>query len=256
MHMPPANGFKYIVAARDDLSGTSEAIALRNATAKNLSKFFWEFLYCRYGAPLEVVTDNGSEVKEAFDRLLKRLGIPQIRISPYNHHANGKVEHVHFIIREALLKACKDKLSEWPNRLPEIMFADRVCISRVTGFSPYQLLHATDPLLPLDLADATFLVEDFKSQMSTRDLLILCACQIAKHPEDVARAAETLRKAHFTSKRQFERRFLKRLTNLKHEPGDLVLVRNMAIEMSHNRKHKPCYLGPYRVRERTSRGNY
>jgi len=92
MHMPSAYGYKYIVAAKDDLSGTSEAVALKNATAKNLAKFFWEYIYCHYGAPLHVVTDNESEVKEAFNKLLKRLGIPQVRITPYNHHANGVVE--------------------------------------------------------------------------------------------------------------------------------------------------------------------
>ena len=105
MHMPPAQGYKYIVAAKDDLSGTSEAILLWNATAKNLAKFFWEYIYCRYGSPLQVVTDNGPEVKEAFERLLKRLDIPQIKITPYNHHANGVVERGHFILREAIIKA-------------------------------------------------------------------------------------------------------------------------------------------------------
>jgi transposase InsO family protein len=256
MHMPPAQGYRYIVAAKDDLSGTSEAAPLRNATAKNLAKFFWEFIYCRYGAPQQVTTDNGAEVKGAFDKLLKRLNIPQIRISPYNHHANGVVERGHFTIREALLKTCKDKITEWPQRLPEIIFADRVTTSRVTGFSPYQLLHATDPLLPLDLAEATFLVEEFRSGISTEELLRLRARQIAKHPEDLARAAETLRKARFTSKRNFEVRFLKRLSNQVHKPGDLVLARNTAVEMSHDRKHKPRYLGPYEVVKRTTRGNY
>jgi len=90
--MPAAHGFHYIVAAKDDLSGTSKAIPLRQATAKALAKFFWENIYCRYGAPLHVVTDNGPEVKEAFDRLLKQMNIPQIWITPYNHHANGVVE--------------------------------------------------------------------------------------------------------------------------------------------------------------------
>jgi hypothetical protein len=256
MHMPPAKGFSYIVAAKDDLSGTSEAAALRAATAKNLAKFFWEYLYCRYGAPLEVVTDNGPEVKEAFDALLKRLNIPQIRITPYNHHANGVVERGHFIIREALLKTCKGKLTDWPTHLPAIMFADRITVSRVTGFSPYQLLHATDPLLPLDLAEATFLVEEFRSGISTEELLILRARQISKHPEDVKRAAETLHKARFASKRQFEFRFLKKLATQKHKTGDLVLVRNTSVETSHSRKQEPRYLGPYEVAKRTVKGNY
>jgi hypothetical protein len=46
MHMPLAQGYKYIVAAKDDLSGTSEARPLRKATSLNLAKFFWERIYC------------------------------------------------------------------------------------------------------------------------------------------------------------------------------------------------------------------
>jgi transposase InsO family protein len=256
MHMPNAHGYKYIVAAKDDLSGTTEAAPLKNATANNLAKFFWECIYCRYGAPIQAVTDNGSEVKEAFEQLLERLGIPQIRITPYNHHANGVVERGHFIIREALLKTCKDKISQWPEYLAEIVFADRVTVNRVTGFSPYQLLHATDPILPLDIAEATFLVEEFRSGISTERLLELRARQIAKHPEDVARAAETLQKARFTSKKQFEQRFIKRLTKAIYEPGELILLRNTQVEMSLDRKKEQRYLGPYEVSGRTPKNNY
>ena len=80
--MPNVNGYKYIVAAKDDLSGTTEAAALKNATASNLAQFFWDQIYCQYGAPIQAVTDNGSEVKEAFEQLLQQLGIPQVRITP------------------------------------------------------------------------------------------------------------------------------------------------------------------------------
>ena len=76
--------------------------------------------------------------------------------------------------------------------------------------------------------------------MSTEDLLVMRARQqLEKHPEDVARAAETLRKARFASKDHFERRFIKRLTRSIYKHGDLVLVQNTAIEMSHDCKHKP-----------------
>jgi len=40
MHLPEVNKFKYIVAAKDDLSGTCKAKALQSATSKELAKFF------------------------------------------------------------------------------------------------------------------------------------------------------------------------------------------------------------------------
>jgi transposase InsO family protein len=257
MHMPESSEkFKYIVAARDDLSGTCEARALQHASSKELAKFFWEDLYCRYGAPQKVVTDNGPEIKKAFEALLKRLGIPQIRITPYNHHANGVVERGHYVLREAIVKSCKGDFSQWPSKLAEAVFADRITISRVTGFSPYQLLHATDPLLPLDLVEATFLVENICSGISTSDLLELRMRQLHKHPEDVARAAKILRKARFASKAQFEQRFIKRISRDEYKSGELVLVRNSGIELSHNRKHQPRYLGPYEVDQKASEKSY
>ncbi len=257
MYMPEsADKFKYIVAARDDLSGTCEARALQHASSKELAKFFWEELYCRYGAPQKVITDNGPEIKKAFEALLKRLGIPQIRITPYNHHANGVVERGHFILREAIVKSCKGDFSQWPSKLAEAVFADRITISRVTGFSPYQLLHATEPLLPMDLIEATFLVENIRSGISTSELLAIRMRQLHKHPQDVERAAKILKKARFASKAQFEQRFAKRLSRDEYKSGELVLVRNTAIELSHNRKHQPRYLGPYEIDKKISEKSY
>ena len=256
MHMPEAKGFKYIVAARDDLSGTCEAQALRVATSKSLAHFFWTYIYCRYGAPLKVVTDNGSEVQGAFQRLMDRMGIPQIKISPYNHHANGVVERGHFTLREAIVKSCKGKISDWPQKVPEAVFADRVTVSRVTGFSPYQLLHATDPLLPFDLTEATFLVEGFHSGMSTSELLALRIQQLSKHENDIHKASETLRKSRFQSKAQFEKRFHKKLQKELYKAGELVLVRNNRVEMELNRKTKPRYLGPFEVVRKNKGGAY
>ena len=177
-------------------------------------------------------------------------------MTPYNHHANGVVERGHFTLHEAIIKSCQGDIKKWPDKVAEAVFADRVTVSRVTGFSPYQLLHGTDPLLPFDLAEATFLVDGFEPGMSTKDLLALRMRQLSKHPEDLAQAAKTLKKARFDSKVQFEQRFQKRLSRDEYKPNELVLVRNTAVEMSHDRKHKPRYLGPYKVVEQTCGKNY
>jgi transposase InsO family protein len=260
MHMPTSVDKKVcIVAARDDLSGTCEAKALSNKTADELRIFFWEQIFCRYGAPEHVITDNGSEIKGVFAALLKRLKIPQIRITPYNHHANGVVERGHFVLRESILKSCQTTgtpISRWPEKLAEAVFADRITISRVTGFSPYQLLHGTDPVLPLDLVEATFIAEGFHPKMTTSDLIVLRMRQLSKHPDDIARAARILKKARFNSKEQFERRFIHRLSRDTYQKGELVLVRNTQIEVSHNRKHKVRYLGPFTISSQSDNGYY
>jgi hypothetical protein len=256
MFMPKAQGYKFIMAARDDLTGVCEAQALKSCTARTLSTFFWKYIYCRYGVPLQVTTDNGSEVKAGFGELMKRMSVPHVKISPYNKHANGVVERGHFTLREALVKACRGRITHWPDLLAEVVFADRVTVSKVTGFSPYQLLHATDPILPFDLTEATFLVEGFRSRLSTAELLALHARQLGRHEEDIKKAAETLKAARFKSKEQFERRFIKKLQKEHYKSGELVLLRNTRVEASLNRKTQPRYLGPFEVGRKTRGGAY
>ena len=258
MRMPKAGRMTMIVAARDDLSGACEARALSAATAKNLAKFFWVQIYCKYGCPRQVTTDNGSEVKAGFEELMVRLRIPQVKISAYNKHATGVVERGHFTVREALIKSCDGRLNKWPELLPLAIFADRITVSRVTGFSPYQLLHGTEPVLPFDLAEATFLVEGFRPGLSTTDLLTLRIRQLAKHETDIQKAATTLKNSRFYSKRQFEQKFKNRLQRTEYKKGELVLIRNVALEMevSLKRKTEDRYLGPYQVECRNKGGAY
>ena len=173
MFMPTVKGFKYIVAAKDDLSGASEGRALKKATAKSMSKFLWEEVFCRYGVVGQITTDNGAEVQGAVTDLMDRWNIPHIKISAYNSKANGVVERGHFIIREAILKSCKHDIKEWPNHVHHAFFADKVTVRRATNFSPFYLLHGVDPVLPFDLSEASFLVDGFTKNMATEDLLAL-----------------------------------------------------------------------------------
>lgn len=68
MHVPAgisttgwSGKFKYIIAARNDLSRAAAGQTLVKATAKALCKFFWEVIFCQYRAVLQVTTNNGSE---------------------------------------------------------------------------------------------------------------------------------------------------------------------------------------------------
>jgi hypothetical protein len=257
MFMPLGkNKKKYIVAARDDLSRAAEGRALASNTAEAISQFFWEQIYCRYGAIGQIVTDNGSEFKGAFKLLHERMKVPQILISSYNSKANGVVERGHFNIRESILKSCDTNIFQWPDKVAPAFFADRVTVSQTTGWSPYYLLHGVHPVLPLDLFEHTFLVTGFRDGLSSSDLLALRIRQLEKREEDLSTAARKLEESRFRSKEQFERRYQKRLTRNIYQKGDLVLERNNTIETWHNRKYFPRYLGPFVVDRRTKGGSY
>ncbi|EJF55458.1 hypothetical protein DICSQDRAFT_73895, partial [Dichomitus squalens LYAD-421 SS1] len=83
-------------------------------------------------------------------------------------------------MREALVKACEGQINRWPSLLPHVIFADRTTIRRSTGFSPYYLLHGVHPVLPMDLREATFMVQGFRQNMSHADLLALRIRQLER----------------------------------------------------------------------------
>ncbi len=160
------------------------------------------------------------------------------------------------------MKACpkckKDgQIKNWPDYIDAAVFADRVTTSSVTRFSPYFLLHGVEPLLPFDLAEATFMVEGFCSGMETSELLALRIRQLMRHPEDLKQAVAVLRESHFESHEQFLRRFKHRLLKEDYKPGELVLVYNTQLEMTVNQfKTAPRYFRPYEVDRQTHSGSY
>ena len=258
MKMPEAGGKKWIVACREDLSGVCEAKALAKDNARSIAQFFKEQILYRYGAIPEVVTDNGPSLAGEFAKLAKEFNVKQIRISPYNSTANGVVERGHFNIREILTKACDGDLSQWPKYLQAAVFADRITTRRATGYSPFFLLHGVHPMLPCDLSEATFLSTLFTKDMSTEDLLAARVQQLAKMPQDLAHARKILKQSRFQSSQAFKKKFGRRLIMQVHEPGTLVLVRNVPMEntMSINRKTTCRYMGPYLVVKQTKGKSY
>jgi transposase InsO family protein len=258
MKMPPARGKEWLVACRDDLSGITECKAIKHDRSKIIAQFFLKRIILRYGIVQEVVTDNGPSFGKEFSELLAQYGIRHIKISPYNSQANGVVERGHFNIREALVKLCDGDLSKWPLLVSAASYADRITTRRATGFSPFFLLHGVHPLMPGDLVDSTFLVNDYKPGMTSAELIEARARQLLRLPQDIEAAQTTLRKLRLKSKEAYERKFARRIIHEAYKPQALVLVRNNVIEnsVSIERKTANRYMGPYQIVRQTQGGSY
>ena len=59
-----AGQYKYLMVAKDNLSGWVEAAPLVKLTASNLAKFLLEYWVYQYGSIKTVTTDNSVEFKE------------------------------------------------------------------------------------------------------------------------------------------------------------------------------------------------
>lgn len=256
MHLTPSAGYKYIVQARCSLTHWPEWEMLRQESAKSLARFIVNNLIYRWGTLLEIVTDNGAPFVKAMDYLARHYHIKHIRISGYNSRANGIVERSHFDVRQALFKACDGEQSKWAASAYSVFWAERVTIRRRMGCSPYFAVTGTHPLLPFDIAEANYLLPPPESVLTTTELIARRAIALQKRRPQLAQLHDKVHSARLKAAIQFEKDHAHSIHDYDFKLGDLVLVRNTAIEKALNRKMRARYLGPCIVVSRNKGGAY
>ena len=256
MHMPTSSGYKYIVQGRCSLIYWPEWAMLTRETGKTLGLWILRDLIYRWGLLLEIVTDNGPAFLKALAWLEKHYHIKHIRISGYNSRANGLVERSHFEVREALFKACDGQESKWSQSAYSVFWAERVTIRKRMGCSPYFAATGTHPLLPIDIAEANYLLPPPDAPLSSTDLIARRAITLQKRQHQLAQLTSKVYEARVKAAIRFEQEHAHTIKDYNFKLGDLVLVRNTAIEKALNRKMRARYLGPLIVLARNKGGAY
>jgi hypothetical protein len=256
MHLPHSSGFRYIVQGRCSLVHYVEFRMLRVETTVPLGDWLFEDVICRWGALSKIISDNGRPFVKALEYLAKKYHIHHIRISGYNSRANGLVERSHFDVQQALYKAVDGDQAKWSRSAYSVFWADHITICQRMGCSPYFAVTGTHPILPLDIVEATYLVPPPESTLSTTDLIANRAIVLQKWHSHLSALHSRVMMARIRAAIRFERDHAATIRDFNFQRGNLVLVRNTAIEKALNRKMRACYLGPLVVISRNKGGAY
>lgn len=251
-----SNGHHQAVAARDSLSRWVEGRPLKSDTAQALGMFLLEDIICRWGCPARIITDNAKQFKAAVSWLKEKYGIQNIQISPYNSKANGKVENGHWSMRQSLYKATGGNPKKWYYFFLQVLWADRITIRKGLGCSPFFMVTGAHPLIPLDIEEATWLVDLPGRVLTDSELIGYRAQALAKHSDHVEAMRQRVDQEKRVAVRKYEEYHKHTIINYDFKPGRLVLVRNTRVENSLDKKMDARYLGPMIVIRRTMGGAY
>ena len=145
------SGNRYIVSFIDIYSGWPEAYAVPDKAADRIVHLILEEIFPRFGCPLEIVSDNGTEnVNRKVQETLDAMNIHHIKTSYYCPQANGRVERFHKTLHSVMMKKIQEDVQTWDLYLNQTLAAVRFHVNESSKFSPFFLLYNRDVVLPLD----------------------------------------------------------------------------------------------------------
>lgn len=232
----------------DHFSKWIEIFPMRKATASKIAEIVEKEIFCRYGAPKSILSDNGSNFKSRImQNLCNSWGINHKFISPYHPQANI-TERINRNIRAILATYIGQKHNKWDEFLPAVALALRTAVSDTTGYSPSLLTFGREIRLPLDRA-----LEESGEEFESRKAH--CTELITKLSSIYALARTHIEKAQDVQAKHYN----KRHKAMHYQVGDLVMLRT---HMLSNKAKRFCkkfafrWIGPYEISQVTSSGAY
>ncbi|MCO5598161.1 hypothetical protein L7F22_052253 [Adiantum nelumboides] len=147
-----ANGKLYILVAIDYMTRWVEVQSVAKVNEKIVSKFVYSHICCRFGAPLEIVSDNGLGFRKGLlMKVCEELKISHRHSTPYYPQSNGLVEKANGIIAGIIRKMVESKPKRWDNFLDGAIWAYRITYRGATHFTPFHLVYGQEALQPIVL---------------------------------------------------------------------------------------------------------
>jgi Integrase zinc binding domain/Integrase core domain len=143
------SGKKYVMCCTDAFTKYCEIVALPNKEASTVALATFNKWICRFGTPLEFVTDGGKEfVNKLSEELFKILKVEHSVTSPYHPQCNAQAEVANKTIAKYLSRVVNQQTLDWELYIPPLMFSYNTSLHRSIKATPYFLTYGMDARLP------------------------------------------------------------------------------------------------------------
>lgn len=141
-------GFTFLFVVTCCFSKYTLLIPLRRATSALVAKNFEHHIILKHGVPETVITDNGVQFTGSdFKQLMKRYNVPKVFYGPRYTPQVNLVERYNKTVMTAVASYVEDNHRTWDEKLHQIQFALNSAVNESTGFSPFFLVHAREPVI-------------------------------------------------------------------------------------------------------------
>ena len=193
--------YQYVLVVTCALTRFTLFIPVSDLTAESTLKQLNKNVFCIFGPPLVMVSDNGkSFVNDLSNECARFWGYRHIHILPYNSQANGIVESSVKRIKLLLDRHCAGHKS-WHVQLPTLQLKLNADVHSGTGVSPYVALFGREPVGIEQLEDPSLYPADEDGEGFVHELrgrLLHAHETLREHSDDLKRinAAEQNARLH------------------------------------------------------------
>ncbi|XP_023205547.1 uncharacterized protein LOC106700194 [Xiphophorus maculatus] len=231
-----SSGNKYILVIMDQFTRWVEAFPVPDQGAETTARMLVNNFLARFGAPLELHTDQGRNFESVlFKKICQLFQISKTRTTPYHPASNGQVERFNRTLLQMIRCYVDQNQKNWDEHLPLLTAAYRSAQNSSTGFSPNMLMLGREVHQPqelwLGLAERTWSEKDPLAYVHDLEKTL-------GEAHDMAR--QHLRGAQLRQKRTHDLRAKECSYNI----GDLVYVKDNTKKLGFSPKLQPPWKGP------------
>ena len=190
------DGYRFILVVTDRFTKLTHAFPLKRIKADDVALMLVNEWIFKYGAPKELVSENGSQFSSLlFQEVCKLLSVYNAFTATYHPQTNGQAERFNRSLTAMLRCYVEDHPTEWPKYVRALCYAYNTTVHETTGKAPFELA-LTRPPPDFIVADKT----DRQAAAPARDdyldrLKVALGC-----------ARESMAKVQARYKKNFDRR--------------------------------------------------
>jgi transposase InsO family protein len=140
---------KYILSMTDAFTKYVELVVIPSKDAATVAKAIYDRWICRFGCPLQVVTDQGKEFcAQLTDELFTLLNIQHTTTTAYHPQCNSQAEVANKTIAKYLSRVVGEDTLDWEDYIGPLMFSYNTSFHRSIKNTPFFLTHGMEARQP------------------------------------------------------------------------------------------------------------
>ena len=229
-------GKKYILCMTDAFTKYAEMVAIPNKESFTVASAIFERWICRFGVPLEIVTDQGKEFCAKLTKdLFQLLEINHSTTSAYHPQCNSQAEVANKTIAKYLTSYVNESTLDWEDYLAPMMFSYNTSFHRSVQNTPFFLTHGMEARQPsFDAASNRVRMTGAKPSQEIMDRL----------HEARQKAIEANQQATATAREYHDRN-----AEPHHYHRDQLVLLQDPYYLNRNAKIAPKWTGPHRIEQ-------